>query len=152
MIHPAHLPRLSSANKQQGAVLVTSLVILLILTIIGVSSLKTTNQQQKMAIGVQESQRAFEAAESGLTKIYNNVSAFSLSSGFTQNYNFGSYATAEVQTKFEGWSMPPEGSGYSAIDFSSAHFDAISKGKGATATGAEAIVHQGQYQITPKQE
>ncbi len=150
MIHPAHLPRLSSANKQQGAVLVTSLVILLILTIIGVSSLKTTNQQQKMAIGVQESQRAFEAAESGLIKIYNNVSAFSLLSAFTQNYNFGSYATAEVQTQFEGSSMPPEGSGYSAVEFRAAHFNSTSKGKGATSTGAEAIVHQGAYQITPK--
>ncbi|NOZ10899.1 MAG: hypothetical protein GXP09_07680 [Gammaproteobacteria bacterium] len=139
------------ANPQQGAALVTSLVILLVLTIIGMASLTTTNQQQKMAIGVQESQRAFQAAESGLTRVFNTTSGFSLSSSPPQNFDFGAYSKAEVVTQFEGWSMPPRGSGYSATGpIGAAHFNSTSKGKGATTTGAEAIVHQGAYQITPK--
>lgn len=48
--------------------LVFGLVILLILTILGVSALRTSSLEQLMAGGTQESTRALQAADSGLSK------------------------------------------------------------------------------------
>lgn len=134
-------------GRQQGVALISALVILVILTILGVTALSTTSLEQRMAVGVQEAQRAFEAAESGLQKTMNTPGAFDLYATNESQYSFGS-ATAEVATDFHGWSDPPRGSGYSAINFSSAHFKASSTGAGAN--GAKTTVEAGMYQITPK--
>ena len=57
----------TAANKKQaGAALVVSLFILLVMTLIGVSSMQTTTMEEKMASNTREHQQAFEAAESAL--------------------------------------------------------------------------------------
>ncbi len=134
-------------RRQAGVALITALVILVILTILGVTALSTTSLEQRMAVGVQEGQRAFQAAESGLMMTMNTPSAFDLYATNQSQYSFGS-ASADVSTDFHGWSAPPRGSGYSAVNFSSAHFKATSTGQAAA--GARSIIEQGMYQITPK--
>ena len=59
---------MKTLNKahQTGAVLMISLVILLILTLLGVSGMNTTVLQERMAGNVQEMNTAFQAAEAGL--------------------------------------------------------------------------------------
>ncbi|VAW91556.1 hypothetical protein MNBD_GAMMA21-1084 [hydrothermal vent metagenome] len=51
---------------QTGSALIVSLSILLVLTILGVSSLRTTSLEEKMAGNSRDAQTAFEAAEAAL--------------------------------------------------------------------------------------
>ncbi len=52
--------------KQQGAVLVVSLIMLLVMTLIGLSSMRTTILEEKMAGNFRDSNIAFQAAEAAL--------------------------------------------------------------------------------------
>lgn len=51
---------------QTGAALVISLVVLLIMTLFGVSAMRSTALEERMASNAREQERAFEAAESAL--------------------------------------------------------------------------------------
>lgn len=53
-------------NRQRGAALIMALVVLTILTLLAVSSLGTTNLEEKMAANVKNKSLAFQAAESAL--------------------------------------------------------------------------------------
>ena len=53
-------------NSQQGSVLIISLVIMVVLTILGVSGMRTTLLEEKMAGNMRDSQLAFQAAEATL--------------------------------------------------------------------------------------
>jgi len=53
-------------RKQQGSVLIISLVIMLVLTILGVSGMKTSLLEEKMAGNLRDGQLAFQAAEAAL--------------------------------------------------------------------------------------
>jgi type IV pilus assembly protein PilX len=55
-----------TGTNQQGAVLITSLIVLLLLTIIGVSSMRSSVMEEKMAQNTRNHLVAFEAAESAL--------------------------------------------------------------------------------------
>jgi Tfp pilus assembly protein PilX len=57
------------ANRQAGSALIVSLVILLILTIIGVSSIGSTNLEERMAQNFENTAITFQAAESAITNI-----------------------------------------------------------------------------------
>lgn len=52
--------------KQQGSVLILSLMILLVLTIIGVSSMSSSSLQEKMSGNFRDRELAFQAAEAAL--------------------------------------------------------------------------------------
>lgn len=52
--------------KQKGAVLVVGLIILVIMTLIGISTIGTTVMQERMNGNVRDRQLAFQAAESAL--------------------------------------------------------------------------------------
>jgi len=53
-------------HKQTGSALIVALTILLVLTILGVSAMRTTSLEEKMAGNARDSQTAFEAAEFAL--------------------------------------------------------------------------------------
>ena len=57
---------LPSKRRQEGIVLFMSLVMLLLLTILGVSSIQTTSLQQRMARNANDGTLAFQAAEVAL--------------------------------------------------------------------------------------
>jgi len=57
---------ISGLQKQTGAVLILSLVMLFTLTLIGVSTLNTTNLEEKMAGNTRDRHIAFQAAESAI--------------------------------------------------------------------------------------
>ena len=57
---------LTSLKTQAGVVLVVSLIILLLLTIIGLSAMQTTALEEKMAGNLRDKSLAFQAAESAL--------------------------------------------------------------------------------------
>lgn len=53
-------------TKQQGNVLVFALILLLVMTLMGLSSVQGVNLQQSMATNLQDREMAFQAAEAGL--------------------------------------------------------------------------------------
>lgn len=53
-------------NTQQGVVLITTLVLLLVMTLLGVTAMNTTTIQEKMAGNNLDRERAFQAAEAAL--------------------------------------------------------------------------------------
>jgi type IV pilus assembly protein PilX len=53
-------------NRQKGAVLVISLIMLLLLTLIGTSSMQTSSLEEKMAGNIRDEDLAFQAAETAL--------------------------------------------------------------------------------------
>ena len=56
----------TSFYQQSGAVLVISLIMLLLLTLIGVTGTQVTSMEEKMAGNMKDQNMAFQAAESGL--------------------------------------------------------------------------------------
>jgi len=66
---PTHAPR------QRGIVLVVGLVFLLVLTIIGVTALRTTALEERMAGNLQQQTIAFQDAESRVAELINTLNA-----------------------------------------------------------------------------
>lgn len=71
---PLPLPR-----RQKGIVLVVGLVFLLVLTIIGVTSLRTTTLEQRMAGNMQQRTLAFQDAEARISLLLNSLNSFQAS-------------------------------------------------------------------------
>jgi type IV pilus assembly protein PilX len=53
-------------RSERGAALIVSLIFLLVLTLLGVGAMRTTNMQERMAGNLRDSNLAFQAAESAL--------------------------------------------------------------------------------------
>ncbi len=155
---PCPLPKLSSAasgvismaacHRQRGTVLIMSMLILMILTILGITAMGTASLEEKMSGNSQEGTRAFEAAESGLNEALNTAGALDLNLTTTNNFPYnGMKASASVSSQFMQFSSPRRGSGYGS-SVEAANFDQASTG--STTVGAKAVVHQGVAQIVPK--
>jgi type IV pilus assembly protein PilX len=71
-------------HKQQGAVLVTSLIFLVILTLLAISSMRNTGLDEKMAGNALNQDAAFQAAEAAVRQGVSQVSAGTITatSGF----------------------------------------------------------------------
>lgn len=141
---PSNQPR-----NQRGAALAVSLVLLLAMTIIGISALGTTSLEERMAGNTQELNRAFQIAETGLANAFDDPNSFDLTQTKSAIVTSGTmHASAATDTNFAGFTKPKRGSNYSAISFSSAHFKTESQG--ASDAGARVTLEEGAFQITPK--
>jgi len=79
---------------QSGSVLILALLILVVLTILGVSSMSTTSLEEKMAGNFRDRQIAFNAAETALAEAeayindsINSASVFTNSNGLYDSYD-----------------------------------------------------------------
>lgn len=111
------------AHKQGGAALVVGLVLLVIITVLAVSGMNTATTELAIARNDQNSENAFQAAESGLEQAlslgrYSTLGEVNL----TQNINGNDKVDAQVE--FEDTSAVPDGafslgvgSGISAYHF-----------------------------------
>jgi type IV pilus assembly protein PilX len=63
---PSDPPRVMARARQRGAALVTSLLLLLVLTIIGVTAMQMTRLQERMAGGARDLNLALQGSEAGL--------------------------------------------------------------------------------------
>lgn len=68
--------------KQQGAALFVSLIMLVIMTILGLSSVQTTSLEERMSRNARDSNLAFQAAESAAIDAISQVSALVADGGF----------------------------------------------------------------------
>ena len=57
-----------TAQAQQGAVLAVSLIILLVLTILGITAMRSVSMEEKMASNAMNRNTAFSASESALSR------------------------------------------------------------------------------------
>ena len=160
---------LSTGTRQQGAVLITALILLVLLTMLGITSMSTTTMEERMAANSQEMNRAFQAASTGLEIVFDDGKAFDTRNtietdgGADDPYSdpddptkdksdstiggsgAGAYiATATYDSVYRQSTTPPRGSGWDST-FAYYHFDLSSTG--TTASGASASLHAGAYQV-----
>lgn len=139
-------------KRQSGAVLIVAMIILVILTLLGVTTMNTTSLQERIASNTQEQVHAFQAAETGLNQAFADNLAYDISGtytgGATPTAFAGSADSASYLPTFMGFSPPPPGSLYSATSFQAAHFNF--RATGISATNLSIILNGGAYQIAPK--
>ncbi len=78
--HIKHNHEAANPRQQKGAALITSLLILILFTIIGLSGIQTTILEEKMANNYRDSELSFQSAESALAFGENKIETF-----FTEN-------------------------------------------------------------------
>lgn len=133
-------------RQQQGVALVMALVILLIMTLLGITAMGTSSLEEKMAGNIQEATRVFEAAESGLNSAFSDSSAFNLNAPTTKSYTFdsGKSGSASVTTTFLNTSNAKRSANASGAGFKVANFEQTSTA--TTLTGAKSEIRQGVAQ------
>jgi type IV pilus assembly protein PilX len=98
---------LSLQTSQRGAALITALIILVALTVIGVSAFKTSNLEELIVGNLRDKQVAFQAAESALRDAEDDIAGFAgiptpLDDGGTKGVftrdRFGDYSAKAYDT------------------------------------------------------
>lgn len=146
---------------QRGIALVMALVMLMILTMLGLTAMSTSSLEEKMSGNIQESTRAFEAAESGISSAVGTAGLLNpnttQAAPVTRNYDYDSKksGSATVEAWFREYSSPTGRSKnlseiYGATNLQEAHFDI--KSTGTTLTNAKSVHHQGISQIVSKSD
>ena len=140
-------------QRQHGAALITALVMLVILTMLGLSSMSTNTMEERMSANSQEINRAFQTAESGLDMAYANVDSFNINNTLanpnTYSTTVGSYnAKLSYSIGFRQQTPPKRGSLWDST-YALYHFDMSSSA--ATDSGASTTIHAGSYQVGRKQ-
>jgi len=139
------------AGSQRGTALIMSMVILMILTILGITAMGTASLEEKMSGNTQEATRAFQAAESGLNQAFNTAGNFDLNVSQTNNFTYdgGKSGSATVVTEFIQFTTPRRSSTPDSMtQFENANFN--QKSTGTTTVGAKSVVNQGVAQLVPK--
>lgn len=78
-------------NKQRGVVLIMGLVILMVLSLLGVSSMRTSSLQERMSGNARDYQVAFEAAEIALRAGEDYLKSISTTADFNSGGNSGKF-------------------------------------------------------------
>lgn len=146
-------PRLPTLQNQQGVALVVSLIFLVVMTMLGVTVLKTSSLEENMARNMQESVRAFAHSETGVTRALQDINAFTTADSHSGNSTTVtlSNGSATYSRRHLG-STPPErkpdtatGSGTKYV-----HFEVRSEG--LTFMNARATIDQGGYIEAPSSD
>lgn len=145
--------RTRKPSSQNGAALITALVLLVILTMLGLSSMSTNTMEERMAANSQEKNRTFQAAESGVDIAFDNADSFNINNtksnpitGTTSNY--GDYnAQITYEAAFRQQTPPRRGSGWDS-SYALYHFDVSSTA--TTPSGSIKVIHAGAYQVGKK--
>ena len=88
-------------QQQRGAVLIISMIILLLLTILGVTSMRTTQLEERMAGNARDRHVAFEAAEAALIDAETFVQTIVTEIPFDLNGGDGLYSDVESLNNIE---------------------------------------------------
>ena len=133
MKHPCHA--LAGRAKQRGATLIVGLILLLVLTVLGVSGMNTSRMEVRMAGNTQFRQDAFQLAESGIDIAiasggYDTTGASSTVTCPTGNAGYECEAATTFQSAAPlnsvAFSMGNTAGGGSVLAY---HFDVDSKSK-----------------------
>ena len=145
--------RYHNPESQSGAALITALIFLVIMTMLALTSLSTTTLEEKMAANSQETNRVFQAAESGLARAYNDDAAFNTSNTATTPYTptattIGDYnATLSYTAIYIQATKPPRLAMFEVGTTQAYHFDLSAEASTPAATTT--TLNQGAFQIGP---
>lgn len=146
-------PMAVGRRRQTGTALVMALVFLLVLTILGLSAMRTSSLEQLMAGNVQESLRAFAAAESASTAAIASLEAFnSVTAPTTVSYDHTGEADSLRSSAIIYPGIPlqihkcPRGNPAGGQNQNCAFLDQIVVG---STTGIQNVRHQGVRQPVP---
>ena len=87
-------------NRENGAALITALVVLIMLTLLAISTLSTSTMEERMAANSQELNRAFQIADTGLARIFDNPDALNTVTTFTATDTIATGYTTTYNTEF----------------------------------------------------
>lgn len=141
-------------GRQQGAALIVGLILLLVLTVLAVSTMRTASLELVMAGNVQYRENAFQLSESGLESVIQQVRSNLLTLNATDGWSQALGATrieplnGEFETSVRYLSSGTPYSGYSPSDFQFLHFQIDSEGR-TDQRGARSLQSQGIYAIAP---
>ena len=76
---------LNQHHRESGVVLFISLVMLLIITVLGISSVQSTSMQERMARNARDTNLAFQSAESAIKDAEEYIETFTSLAGFPDN-------------------------------------------------------------------
>ena len=93
--------RNSLKGNQRGAALVMALAVLVLLTILGISAMKSSTLEYRMATSIQDKSTAFQAAESALSESMATVS-LNPNKASTYDYYGKTGVKAQVTTGYSG--------------------------------------------------
>lgn len=94
----------TAASSESGAVLAICLIFLLLVTVLGLSTIGTTTMQEKMAANTRDKDLAFQAAELALKVAEKAIEEENLDvSDFTAGCNDGLCSTLEVSATHARW-------------------------------------------------
>lgn len=89
--------------QQKGAVLVVSVVVLLVLTLIGITSLRSTALERKMAGNIRDVGIALQSSESGLRDAENYIESLTNTNGFGTTAGLYAVGTAPDPFNSSTW-------------------------------------------------
>ncbi|MEO1574291.1 MAG: PilX N-terminal domain-containing pilus assembly protein [Pseudomonadota bacterium] len=155
--------RLIQIRRQNGAALVVGLVLLLILTLLGVSGLGTATTEVRLADNNKQREFAFQAAESGVNEAILSGGLIAIDGTEVENtlvrnnseYTYDHQDAAQnqaaadirvvVSTAYRGVGDVPASEGGAAFDsnYSAIHF--VAHGEATGGRGARAAVRRGFY-------
>jgi type IV pilus assembly protein PilX len=148
-------PRMTAPKRQRGAALVVGLVLLMVLTVLGVSGMNTATLELTMASNAQFNQDAFQSAETGIDLVIARR-AFNTIPGDPGNLiaptplGDGSYSTQAITTFEQNTPVPDMGFSM-GVGTSGAvqayHFDIVSVGTGPR--NARSTHNQSFYVVGP---
>jgi len=119
-----------SLNKQKGAALIVGLVLMLVLTVLGISGMNMATLELTMARNTQAAQLAFQAAETGIdVALSGPVSTAAPVTYAPQYMGNGSYEY-EGAISCASTTRVPEGAYSEDISARAIHFDATVIGRG----------------------
>ena len=140
-------------HKQQGAALVIGLILLLIMTLLGVTGMNTASLELLMTSNEQFSENAFQASEAGIERTL-AAGGFTTAGGpiqVTATLDNGDKFTATTTFETETGVPPRVGSAFSrgvgGSGFAAYHFEIVSRG--ASQRNAISQHTQGLYLIGP---
>ena len=156
-------------QSQSGSALITALIFLIVLTILGLSTMTTSRLEVRMAANTQFAHQAFQAAESGIEQVLDTIEADATNAlldttsavGTTVEHYYnedttGSFTNPNDSKKYvqkttanilyQTKSDAPEGSSFSG-PVASYHFRILSTGE--SSFGGESQSVQGFYKLGP---
>lgn len=141
---------------QRGAVLVVALVLLVALTLIGVSAMNTTSLDERMAANAQQMNVAYQTAETGLSEALRDPDAYDITGTYSpgpQNLLGDPNYQYEYTTEFKGWSDPPATKDkWDETQFQAAHFEFECRGESTGGANIQVTLFGGVFQIAPRSE
>ncbi|MBT8089092.1 MAG: pilus assembly PilX N-terminal domain-containing protein [Gammaproteobacteria bacterium] len=148
---------INHANKQRGAVLVISLLLLVVITTLAISGMNTATTELAMARNDQNYEYAFQAAETGLETAIAQGGFNTLAETDLGQYVINANDEVTTKIRFEDSTLVPDrafslgvGSGVSAYHFLATAEAKSKRAAGGTDRDSSAIHTQAFYVVGPE--